>query len=140
MTRNVVVIAVSLLVACVDESGPPLVVSDVVIKRPIPGATVSAGYLELKNTSGQPITITGIASPQFESVEIHETIIADGIAGMRPVAQLSIAPGLSVRLEPGGKHLMLKQADSEAETVTLQLYSGSEMIISLDAKFASPSN
>jgi hypothetical protein len=38
---------------------------------------------------------------------MHRTIERGGISTMRPVHEITIAPGKSVAFEPGGYHLML---------------------------------
>ena len=116
-------------------SGPdaPLVASDVVIKKPLPGMRMSAGYINLRNDSDDPITITGVASPQFESVQVHETIIEDGISRMIELGELSIPPASTVTLEPGGKHLMLMRPTGNLDTVTLEFRSGDLVVLRVDA-------
>ena len=120
------------LAACSIESAP-LVASDVHIMRPIPGASATAGYLSLTNTTGQPITITRVASPQFASVEMHESAIEDGISRMYPLAQVTVLPGQSVDFRRGGKHLMLRNPVNEFESVRLQFHAGIALVLTVDA-------
>ena len=67
------------------------------------------GTQELTYTNNSPdtITINSISSPQFNIVEIHETIMNNGIASMIKINTLTILEKQSVSLKPGGKHLML---------------------------------
>ena len=92
---------------CGDPDGPPVVASNVVVTGPAAGAPMAAGYLEIGNRSGAGIRITRVASPGYGSVEIHETVVEDGIARMREIEALDIADGETVVFERGGKHLML---------------------------------
>ena len=94
---------------------------------------MSAGYLQLRNTTNEPITITRVTSPDFRSVEMHESILEDGIARMVALPELSIAPGGTARLQRGGKHLMLMGPVADPETVTLQFYAGDVLVLSLNA-------
>lgn len=94
---------------------------------------VSAGYMTLINDSDEVVSITSVASPQFDSVEMHETIIEDGIARMRPIEALVIAPGSTVKFERGGKHLMLMQPSESIDTVTLNFYSGDLLVLSVSS-------
>ena len=40
-------------------------------------------------------------------VEIHESLLVDGMSRMRPRDSIPVAPGATVKLEPAGLHLML---------------------------------
>lgn len=119
--------------ACTADLSAPLLAADVIVTRPLPGAMVSAGYMTLINDSDEVVSITSVASPQFGSVEMHETIIEDGIARMRPIEALVIAPGSTVKFERGGKHLMLMQPSESSDTVTLNFYSGDLLVLSVNS-------
>ena len=69
---------------------------------------MAAAYLTLQNGGPQPVVVTGVRSPRAAQAMIHETTITHGQAAMRAHAQLSIAPGGTVRLAPGGLHIMLQ--------------------------------
>lgn len=89
-----------------------------------PGATVSAGYLRLRNT-GSADRLLAATSTASKSVELHETTMVDGDMQMRQVERLELAPGAMVNLAPGGMHLMLiglvkTLKVGEIVTVTLQ--------------------
>ena len=101
-----------LLLAClcsgkVMAAGPSLAISDAWIREAPPGATVLAGYLRLANTGDKALVISAIRSQDFERIELHRTVVEEGIARMLPVERLEIPPGDSISLEPGGMHLML---------------------------------
>ncbi len=68
---------------------------------------MAAAYMELHNGTDQHLTIGEISCPAFSVVEVHETRIEDGMSRMREVENLSVPPGGSVQLVPGGMHLML---------------------------------
>jgi periplasmic copper chaperone A len=75
--------------------------------RATPGSDVAAAYLTLRNVSAAAVTVTGIESPAAGHAMIHETKVEGGQSRMRPHEQLAIAPGATVKLEPGGLHVML---------------------------------
>ncbi len=125
---------------CTDETGPPLIAGNVSIMRPLPGTQTSAGYLELTNRSRNTINITNVTSPEFASVEMHETIIENDVARMRPLANLSIAPGTTASFERGGRHLMLLRPYGTTNYVTLQFYAGDLMLLSVRAGLESATN
>ena len=122
-------------VACSDQAGPPVVASNIVVTAPAPGMTMAAAYLEIANHSGTSIRITGISSPDYESVEMHETTIEDGISRMRAIPTLDIAGGDTVIFERGGKHLMLMRPVATPEIVTLNFYSDELLLLSVSAEF-----
>jgi copper(I)-binding protein len=130
MIRALALASLALLAACSSDA-PPLVASDVVIKRPMPGMQMSAGYLTLHNNSGEDIAIGRVSSPQFGAVEMHETVIEDGIASMSALGTVVVPAGSSVEFSPGGKHLMLMRPDENPDLVTLQFYSGDTIVLTI---------
>lgn len=129
------ILLLALLAACTSEPQPPLVASDVVVTRPMPGMTMSAGYLSLANNTEETIRITRVTSAQYESVQLHETLVEDGVARMRAIPVLELAAGETATLQRGGKHLMLMRPTSSSETVTLQFLDGDDLLLSVDATF-----
>ncbi len=126
-----------LIAACSQETPAPLVASDIVITRPLPGMTMSAGYLSLSNNSDETIRITRITSAQFESVQLHETTIENGVSRMRAIAALEIPAGETLTLQRGGKHLMLMRPTMSSETVSLRFLDGDNPLLTVDANFES---
>ncbi|NNJ94746.1 MAG: copper chaperone PCu(A)C [Halobacteria archaeon] len=84
-----------------------LVVSDAWVREAPPGATVLAGYLKITNRGTAHATVSGVSAADFSSVEIHRTVMENGMARMLSAEQLEIPAGESFVLEPGGYHLML---------------------------------
>jgi hypothetical protein len=82
---------------------------DVFIREAPPSAQVLAGFGRLHNPARQSVSITRVSSPQFESVEVHEMSMDDGVMRMRPLINKEVAAEQSLVLESGGKHLMLYQ-------------------------------
>ena len=129
--RSLPMIALVLLAAC-GSSKPPLVASEVEITPPMPGRMMSAGYLVLTNNTDEAIVIDGVTSPQFGAVEIHHTILENGISRMRRIEELVVPARGSVTLERGGKHLMLMRAQGASETVQLQLLSNGVPVLTIE--------
>jgi iron complex outermembrane receptor protein len=75
------------------------------------GRPVGVAYLSITNNGNSADTLTGASSARATSVQMHQTILSEGIARMRPLAELTIAPGKTVKIEPGGIHLMLLGLD-----------------------------
>lgn len=78
--------------------------------RPSPqGAPAAAFYLTIENQTSSQDELQQVYSDNCETVEIHLTQMDDeGVMRMAPVSggQLSIAPGETVTLAPGGLHIM----------------------------------
>jgi copper(I)-binding protein len=116
-----VVLSASLISA--THAGDGLSVTDAWIREAPPTSAVHAGYLTVTNNGQDAVSITGVYSPDYGAAEIHRSWVEDGIAHMALIEQLTLAPGETVRLEPGGKHLMLfrpQRALSAGDTVTLR--------------------
>jgi len=137
MRRLLMVCALLAVVAgCDSPGGPPVVVTELVVTAPGAGMPMAAGYLEISNRSGEAIRIDRVSSPEYGSVEMHETVIEDGIARMREIPVLEIAAGETVVFERGGKHLMLMQPVGTPGTVTLNFYSDDVLLLSVSTEFA----
>lgn len=135
--RPCLVLATMLIAACGAEPQPPLVATELVVTRPMPGAGMSAAYLSLTNNTAATIRITRVASPQFGSVQLHESILQDGIARMRAIPELEIPAGDTLTLQRGGKHLMLMRPTGATETVSLQFFENESLVLSVDTAFES---
>src|SRR4051812_44005941 len=85
------------------------------------GATVGGGYLTITNNGTTADRLVGGSSPIAERFEVHEMSMDGNVMRMRPVKDgLEIKPGQTVKLEPGGLHIMLvnlKQPIKEGERV-----------------------
>ncbi len=130
--RSLCALAVVFVVACSGKQ-PPLLADQMQIARPVPGMSMGAGYLTLKNNSGQPIEITRVHSPELKSVEMHESVLEDGVSRMLKLQEVIILPGQSVSFEPGGKHLMLRYPATIPTQVTLQFYAEETLLLSVSA-------
>ena len=70
------------------------------------------------------MTLTAVQSPAFDSIELHTTIMEEGVAKMREEKAVQVPPKGSVAFEPGGRHLMMFGARGPlnvGDTVTLFL-------------------
>ena len=97
--------------------------------RPTPtGAIAGAGYLTVTNTGKSPDRLVGGSTAAADKLEIHEMSMTDGVMRMRQVSGgLTIAPGQTLALKPGGYHLMfiglkkpLKVGDHVAAILTFE--------------------
>jgi copper(I)-binding protein len=130
--RTLWVLTFFLVIACSGDK-PPLIAEQLQIARPLPGMSMGAGYLTLKNNSGQQIRITEVHSAELKSVEMHESVLEDGVSRMYKLQEVVILPGQSVRFEPGAKHLMLRYRAMIPDQVTLQFYAEETLLLSVGA-------
>jgi len=132
MKRFASILMLAALVSACSIGRVPLVASDVVIAKPRPGMQMTAGYLTLSNNTTQDIRITRVTSPQFEFVQMHESVLEDGMARMYELGDLMILAGKTVHFEPGGKHLMLMRPIGDFDAVTLDFYAGKAVILTVN--------
>lgn len=69
--------------------------------------TNGAGYMTLRNTGARPDKLIAAATPLARTVELHTHIREGEVMRMRPVADIPVPAGQTVRLRPGGLHVML---------------------------------
>lgn len=114
------------VVAC---ARPNLIVTDAWIRATAPGAQVAALYLELRNDSLQSETLVAVETPAAQRASLHETHTHDGVSGMRQRERIVIESGGTLRMAPGGLHVMLEGLErslraKERVPVTLRFASG----------------
>jgi copper(I)-binding protein len=100
-------IAVALAAAATAHAEGKLSVFDAWIRDAPPGSRMLAGYATLKNSGDAPISVLTVQSDAFRQSSIHETVIERGVAKMRELPRVDLAPGATVQMKPGGAHLML---------------------------------
>lgn len=122
----------ALAAGCSEPAGPSMVVSDVRVFAPVPGSQAGVAYMTITNNGDRLVTIESVRSPQFNRVEMHETVLEDGISRMRPLGAVEVAPAAVVEFMPGGKHLMLIGIDPETgpgASVDIELAYGDGLIL-----------
>lgn len=108
-------VALGLLVSLgTAHSAGELGITDAWIRAAPPGARMMAGYATLTNSGDAPLTLLTVQSDAFRMTSLHETVVDNnGVSKMRELHRLTLAPGATVALAPGGKHLMLMQPRHE---------------------------
>jgi len=104
------------------------------VREAPPTSRVLAAYMRISNLTETALTVTGITSPDFDSAELHRTVVEEGVARMLPVPELTIPAAGSVLLEPGGLHLMLFDPVRpllQGDSVTLVLHRSDGICITL---------
>ncbi len=72
-----------------------------------PSAPNGGAYLSLTNTGTAEDRLVAASTPAAEKAELHTHLNENGVMKMREVPFIAVAPGESVKLAPGGLHVML---------------------------------
>jgi copper(I)-binding protein len=104
------------------------------------GAKIAGGYLTIENKGSGPDRLVGGSADIADKIQIHEMAMNNGVMTMRPLDKgLTIEPGKTVKLAPGGYHLMLfdlksplKQGDQLP--VTLEFEKAGKVKLLLDVQ------
>jgi periplasmic copper chaperone A len=72
------------------------------------GAKIGSGYLTIENKGPAADRLIGGSGDITDRIEVHEMTTSNGVMTMRALDKgLVIEPGKTVRLAPGGYHLMM---------------------------------
>lgn len=108
MIRPNVVFLALVACACTATTPPTPIEVRTVWARPADSAATTAAYFVLVNHEPGAVTLAGESSPIAEAAGLHETMNMGGTMHMSALdAPLVIAPGDSLVLKPGGRHLMV---------------------------------
>jgi copper(I)-binding protein len=122
--------ALLLIVLTAPMQAEDVKAGDLVIIRPWTratpgGAKVAGGYLTIENKGSAPDRLMSGSTNVAKKIEIHEMAVNDGVMTMRPNDDgLVIEPGTTVKLAPGGYHLMFLELNSpfkQGDTVAVTL-------------------
>ncbi|HET7561155.1 MAG TPA: copper chaperone PCu(A)C [Rhodanobacteraceae bacterium] len=78
--------------------------------RWLPANLPAAGYATIVNDGDATLRLTGATSADYQMVMLHHSRLASGDSTMEKVDGLDIPAHASVKLAPGGYHLMLSHA------------------------------
>ncbi|WP_316184946.1 MULTISPECIES: copper chaperone PCu(A)C [unclassified Bradyrhizobium] len=137
-----VVVAISSASGCfaAEVKAGDLVISQAWSRATPGGAKIGGGYLTIENKGSAPDRLVAVSGDIAGKVEIHEMAVTNGVMTMRPLDQgLTIEPGKTVALAPGGYHLMLmelKKPLKQGDTVplTLQFEKAGKVAVTLDVQ------
>jgi len=113
------------LAACAREDLSSLAATEVTAYAPLPGQPAGVAYFSLTNSAATAVTLRQVTSPEFARVEMHTTLVDDGLARMMALDSLTIAEHSGIAFAPGGPHLMLMEAAdglSVGDVVTLEFH------------------
>lgn len=144
MKKSSIGLVVFLLMAMwagLAQASDQIMVEDAWIREAPPGAAAMAGYMILHNHGDSESSLVSAASPAFGSVQLHRTVMEEGMAKMVHQKAITVPAGGSVTFKPNDYHLMLmkpKQALKAGETVevTLQFENGKSMTVPYEVRSA----
>jgi hypothetical protein len=105
-------------------------VNDITIANPyiretIPGTTISAAYMSIKNSSTEQRKLVAISSNISPRIEMHQHLMVNDMMQMRKISAITIPAQQQVELQPAGLHLMifdLKKPLTAAQKVNMTLH------------------
>lgn len=84
------------------------------------GAPTAIGYMTIKNTGTAPDRLIAGSVDFASGFQLHSMVMENGVAKMRELQGVDIAPGHTIEFKPGGSHVMfvgLKHPLAEGEHV-----------------------
>ncbi|MBC9883602.1 copper chaperone PCu(A)C [Bradyrhizobium sp. INPA01-394B] len=133
-------VAVATPVRADDVKAGDLVISQAWSRATPGGAKVAGGFLTIENKGTAPDKLVAVSAEIAGKAEVHEMAMDNGVMKMRPLDKgLVIEPGKTVKLAPGGNHLMLQDLKSpfkegEKVPVTLEFEKAGKVSVSLDVQ------
>jgi len=97
---------VVLLLSC-GQTHTKVSVDGAWVRTPLPSKTTSAAYVKFKNHTNNAITLISADSDTIGAIEFHKSETEDGRHRMIKLDTLEIPAKDTLKLEPGGLHLML---------------------------------
>jgi periplasmic copper chaperone A len=141
LAAAVVVAALSAVPACAEDiKAGDLLISQAWSRATPNGAKIAGGYLTIENKGTTPDRLVGGSADIAGKVEVHEMSMTNGVMNMRPLDKgRAIEPGKTVKLAPGGYHLMIMDLkgplkQGEKVPVTLEFEKAGKVKLSLDVQ------
>ena len=114
---------------------------DIIIKnqwiRPGAEKMATALYFTVVNNGKEADTLYEVKTDVAKMVQIHESFSNGDVIGMREIGNITIEPETSVKLEPGGMHIMvmrLKKDINIGDEIEFKLHFRKAGEISITAK------
>ncbi|MDX1334881.1 MAG: copper chaperone PCu(A)C [Gammaproteobacteria bacterium] len=109
------------------------------IREAPPGMMMLAGYMVVSNSGDEARAIVSASGDDFGYIELHRSMIKDGMAKMIPQENIPVPAKGSVELKPGDYHLMLMQPKKdlkagEESTLTIVMDNGESITITAPVK------
>jgi periplasmic copper chaperone A len=99
--------SISLMVSSVQAKENQVEVTGGWVAASLGNAKAGAAYPEIANHSDEEVSLVSVTTPVAERAELHTHRMSDGMMMMEKVERIDFAAGETIRLAPGGEHLML---------------------------------
>ena len=141
------IVGTALALATLTAAAHSFKVGNITIGHPyarpsIPGQQVGGGYLKLVN-GGAADRLVSAATPAAASVEIHSMTMDGDVMRMHPVDAIELPSGATVKLQPGGYHLMLMGLKAPLKAgdripLTLKFEKAGKVVVTVNVEVPKP--
>jgi copper(I)-binding protein len=109
------------------------------VRASVPGQVNGAGYVQIDNKAAQGDRLISASTSGVNRVELHTIITENGVAKMREVTGIDVPASGTVKLSPGGFHIMflgLSEPFKSGATVpvTLKFEKAGEVKVNFEIK------
>lgn len=119
--------AASAVTDATPENAPGVTLTDAVVQLPAVAGRPGVAYFSVSQGNGAPRKLVAVHVDGAGSAQMHESMMADGVASMAEIKELPLEAGKAVEFAPGGRHVMLFDIDP-----ALKVGGITEMTITLD--------
>ena len=131
-----VVVSASSLAAFAAE---PVSVKNAWARPTAPGQKTAGAYMELESATAA--ALVAVETPVAAKAEVHVMSMDGGVMRMRPMEKIDLPAKKTVKLAPGGFHVMLigvkrplKEGDKVPFTLTVQTPDGAKSTLKVEAE------
>ena len=107
-------LSVLLLCSCTEDSDhamhaskPAIEISNAWAGESPPTMAMNAGYFSIINHGDKAVELVAASSPAYSKIEIHQSFMKEGVAGMSMLESVTVESHQQVLFESGGLHLMM---------------------------------
>lgn len=114
--------------------------------RPAQAGMNGVGFMTIANAGKTPVTLRRMETAAADSVEIHQSAMANGVMTMRELTKGVVIPaGGQIAFAPGGYHFMILNLKAEQKVgqkvpVTLVFDNGRKLKVDLAVQLSPPSS
>jgi copper(I)-binding protein len=94
------------------QNAPGIALGDARVQLPVVPGRPGVAYFTVSQANGAPRKLVAVHVEGAGRSEIHQSMQEGGMSTMKPVAEIAVGPGRTVKFEPGGYHVMLFDVDA----------------------------
>ena len=107
MKRMLLIPVLALLAGCGQGGAANIEVTDA-WARPTRGDAPGAVYVTIENKGGQDDRLVSVMTDHAAMAMVHQTEMSGGVARMRMAGEINVPAESSIKMIPGGTHIMLE--------------------------------